>query len=1055
MRVKKRMQRRYHSVKGRIVGLLSGVLTFGMAAGLYPGGGTEAVLNVQAAEAISEPSVTDYATKEQLMDDTFKPDYGTGIGTNIGKLIFGKNSDGTVQKWYILGKDGSISGDNTIIFSDRPIEKEVQFYASTEKRLKYGSTIYPNNYLYSDLDSKLQSLEGTCFSNQERALMKDTEIKVKTGKDPDIISGSSFRRLYALEADPWKRSEKIYAGRQSATRISIATYCSNADTSKFWLRSITNETTEPNVYQDVQFVNVADKKVGGAKTVTEKLDVWPAVDLDMSNILFASSYDGSNINNRDGMILRLDGKNKDIGTVTYNPRTNTVTVKPVNTKKVVRLVVQYGKNANERGVFKKAVGANQTLTGSEIFENVNASDIDWSKCKIWLEITDADGMIYAVEATEDTNPTTIDSIVAKIDEPKAGETLSTSVITGENVTAEITWTDPNGLQVAADAKADYYPAKYTAHITFTPAKGYMFSDSTKIQINGLMCGPNLVDGKITAERYFYSSWDKLISITAPDPITADNGTSYADMNLPTQVDIVTEGDTVDKADVSWNTESPVRGSYDPNTLTEQTVTLEGTVTRPETINADGVNLTTSITITISAAEKNNTVEAPIADPEAGIYMENQTVTLQSATEGAVIYYTTNGVEPSSTAGTKYTGPITVAGTEGQSVETNIKAIAVKDGMQDSAVMTYTYTINLSAETPEIKAPVITSQPQDVTVKAGKMATFTVEATGTGLTYQWEIDTKGDNDFVSISGTTGKGASYTTGIRNMENNGTKYRCIVSNSAGSVTSRSATLTVEDDTTPPSETTHIITATAGEHGSISPSGSVKVKEGADQTFTITADEGYEIENLKVDGSEVSAASSYTFNNVTEAHRIEATFKQKVTNPDPGQPEKPDPGKPEKPDPNPAEEPKPEVKKDTVQASSQAPQHEHSFSWVTVQTASAAQDGLEELRCSCGIVKERSVVPASQAYVNELYQNLSQALAEGEVSFDSGRIYTISDYLIRKLQERADVTTTITFEYNQDKYRMMIPAGVDYSELLEDEDYFYGYFYFAKKVGARVESL
>lgn len=38
MRVRKRMQRRHHSVKGRIVGLLSSVLTFGMAAGLYPGG---------------------------------------------------------------------------------------------------------------------------------------------------------------------------------------------------------------------------------------------------------------------------------------------------------------------------------------------------------------------------------------------------------------------------------------------------------------------------------------------------------------------------------------------------------------------------------------------------------------------------------------------------------------------------------------------------------------------------------------------------------------------------------------------------------------------------------------------------------------------------------------------------------------------------------------------------------------------------------------------------------------------------------------------------------
>lgn len=978
------------------------------------------------------------------MDDTFKPDYGTGIGTNIGKLIFGKNSDGTVQKWYILGKDGSISGDNTIIFSDRPIEKEVQFYSSTENRLQYGSTIYPNDYLYSDLDTELENIRwnNKCFSDQERALMKDTEISAKSGK--------AFRKLYALDADLGQRSNRICAGRQSATRISIATYCSNADTSKFWLRSITNATTEPNVYQDVQFVSVVDKKVLGAKMVTEKLDVWPAVDLDLSNVLFASSYDGSNINNRDGMILRLDGKNKDIGTVTYNPRTNTVTVKPGSTKKVVRLVVQYGKNANERGVFKKTVGENQTLTGSEIFENVNALDIDWSKCKIWLEITDADGMIYAVEATEDTTLATIDSIVAKIDEPEGGETLSTSVDAGDHVTTEITWTY-DGQTVPANEKAKYYPARYTAHITFVPAEGYGFSDSTKIQINGSECEPNLLEGKITAERYFYSSWDKLISITAPASITVANGTAYKDMNLPAQVGIVTKGGTVNKADVSWNTGAPVSGSYDPNTLIEQTVILQGTVTRPETINANGVNLTTSITITISAAEKNNTVEAPIADPEAGTYTENQTVTLKSATEGAVIYYTTNGVEPSSTAGIRYTGPITATGVEGQSVETNIKAIAVKSGMQDSLVMTYKYTIELPSQTPEIKAPVITSQPQDITVKAGETATFTVVATGTGLTYQWERDT--GKGFEKWGGIYGKSASFTTGVLSKGGNGFKYRCIVSNSAGSVTSDSATLTVIDDATPPSETTYIITAAAGANGSISPSGSVEVKEGADQTFTITADEGYEMENLKVDGSDVSAASSYTFNNVTEAHRIEATFKQKVTNPDPGQPENPDPGKPE--DPNPAEKPKPEVKKDETPASSQAPLHEHSFNWVTVQTASAMQDGLEELRCSCGIVKECSVVPASQAYVNELYQNLSQALAEGEVSFDSGRIYTISDYLIRKLQERADVTTTITFEYNQDKYRMMIPAGVDYSELMEDEDYFYGYFYFAKKVGARVESL
>lgn len=1009
------------------------------------GGGTETVLNVQAAEAISEPSVTDYATKDKMMDGPFKTG-SNGVGQNIGKLIFGKNSKGEAQEWYIIGRDSRIS-DNILIFAASPIATEVQFYSSLED---HNSWSHANDYFSSDLDSVLYSIAGGTqfFSTKERELLKETDVQMENG-------AHGPRKLYALRGSYQTNNNIILAGRYNDKKISIETYCSASD-EEFWLRSATDMqgADEEEKAQRVLVVDPSQKKVAGAKLVTEKLGVRPVANLNLSDVLFASSYDGSNINNRDGMILRLDGKNKDIGTVTYNSRTNTVTaVRGETTSRYVDLVVQYGKAGSARGIFSKTMvnaGEQQTWTGSEIFGDVNASDIDWSKCKIWLEITDADGMIYAVEATEDTTLATIDSIVAKIDEPEAGKLLSTSVDAGDHVTAELTWMD-NNQTVPTDKKAEYYPACYTAHITFTPAGGYKFSNSTEIQINDVKGTSVPIDGKITMETPFFSSKDKLISITAPASITVANGTAYKDMNLPAQVGIVTKGGTVNKADVSWNTGAPVSGSYDPNTLIEQTVILQGTVTRPETINANGVNLTTSITITISAAEKNNTVEAPIADPEAGTYTENQTVTLKSATEGAVIYYTTNGVEPSSTAGIRYTGPITATGVEGQSVETNIKAIAVKSGMQDSLVMTYKYTIELPSQTPEIKAPVITSQPQDITVKAGETATFTVVATGTGLTYKWEKDT--GKGFKEWGGIYGKGASFTTGVLSEECNGFKYRCIVSNSAGSVTSDSATLTVIDDATPPSETTYIITAAAGANGSISPSGSVEVKEGADQTFTITADEGYEIENLKVDGSDVSAASSYTFNNVTEVHSIEATFKQKVTNPDPGQPEKPDPGKPE--DPNPAEKPKPEVKKDETPASSQAPLHEHSFNWVTVQTASAMQDGLEELRCSCGIVKERSVVPASQAYVNELYQNLSQAFAEGEVSFDSGRIYTISDYLIRKLQERADVTTTITFEYNQDKYRMMIPAGVDYSELMEDEDYFYGYFYFAKKVGARVESL
>ena len=71
-----------------------------------------------------------------------------------------------------------------------------------------------------------------------------------------------------------------------------------------------------------------------------------------------------------------------------------------------------------------------------------------------------------------------------------------------------------------------------------------------------------------------------------------------------------------------------------------------------------------------------------------------------------------------------------------------------------------------------------------------------------------------------------------------------------------------------------TYTITASAGPHGSISPSGNVTVNQGSDKSFTITPVIGYSIDDVLVDGSSVGAVSSYTFTNVTEDHTIYATF-------------------------------------------------------------------------------------------------------------------------------------------------------------------------------------
>ena len=80
------------------------------------------------------------------------------------------------------------------------------------------------------------------------------------------------------------------------------------------------------------------------------------------------------------------------------------------------------------------------------------------------------------------------------------------------------------------------------------------------------------------------------------------------------------------------------------------------------------------------------------------------------------------------------------------------------------------------------------------------------------------------------------------------------------------------------------YTIKATAGAGGSISPSGSVSVREGRDQTFTITPDKDYAVANVKIDGKSIGAVKSYTFENVRRTHTIEVIFMKANGNPQTG---------------------------------------------------------------------------------------------------------------------------------------------------------------------------
>ena len=814
------------------------------------------------AEKEIEKINTTYVTKDELMT-AFEPN-ANGTETNYGKLVFGKNSSGTPQEWYILGKDSGVSGDNTILFAASPIAKnqafEDDYFNNKAFQINFGvyesapTEVYPNHYGASDLRAKLKTMatNTSYFTTAEQSLMNATTVTTEDKKNSTAYTTTD--KLYALAADGLGDSyTTIKAGSDNSTILAMSSYWDSG--ARFWLRS-----PKAGYGGEVLLTYPADHVYSSA--VNNGLAVQPASNLNLSSVLFASAAEAASSDTAElytiasytTMTLRLEGTGKNIGTVTYNTTTGDIKAAKGSTSQTVAIVVQ-GNDGTDDWYYSKQITGTETINVSAIAsESYTPSSIDLSACKIWLETTDStENLTYAVNATETASSDITSVAITDIDIPAANTALDTSAsctTTGvSNTTPQITWTP--------SATTAGYNTSYTASIILTAAAGYEFTDSTTATINGNTATSvnKNADGTLTVTYVFpATAKDKLTSITAPQAITVANGTTYSAMNLPEQVNIVTEGNTVSSASVTWDTTTPASGNYDPFVLTEQTVTLNGTVTCPDSIDANGSSLTTTITITISAA---GIVGAPTANPTAGAYTENQSVALASSTVGATIYYTTDGSEPTILSGVpsgttkEYTAPITVTGTEGQSSTTTIKAIAVQNGMQDSSVETFTYTIQIPVPKYTVT---VTNGSGTGQYAQGETVTITAGAAPSGQQFkEWEVV----SGTITLASSTSETTTFT----------------MPTEAVSVKANYEAIPV---------TGYTITATAGANGSITPSGAVGVAVGGSQTFTISPSSGYVIDTLKVDGLEVTATTSYTFSDVKANHTIEVTFKQESQTPD-----------------------------------------------------------------------------------------------------------------------------------------------------------------------------
>ncbi|MCM1169070.1 MAG: chitobiase/beta-hexosaminidase C-terminal domain-containing protein, partial [Bacteroides sp.] len=120
------------------------------------------------------------------------------------------------------------------------------------------------------------------------------------------------------------------------------------------------------------------------------------------------------------------------------------------------------------------------------------------------------------------------------------------------------------------------------------------------------------------------------------------------------------------------------------------------------------------------------VRTPTFDPNGGVVTEGTRVSISTTTSGATIYYTQDGSEPT-VGSTVYSSPIVI------NEAVTLKAFAVKEGWENSAVATATFTIKTSGPiTERVAEPIFT--PNGGTVAAGTKVTITSATSGATILY---------------------------------------------------------------------------------------------------------------------------------------------------------------------------------------------------------------------------------------------------------------------------------------------------------------------------------
>jgi len=359
---------------------------------------------------MADASPIKYATAKQLKGfDTDDTD-----GKNPAKVYFGKNA-GNNQEWWIAGSQG---GDSVTLFAASPLGANQKFDSyssgdvstytktySAEWGCSYsGSTpseVNANHYGASTLRVALKGLETSCFSTAEQALMQETTIytndtKNSTNDTKTDCAYSTTDKLYPAYAEASGNyitvGENAPDNLNSGLRIDKEYWGSEF----FWLRA-PHITFIYNAWVAGRVSSVSHSNANREHAVV------PAFELNLSSVLFASAAEAASSETTNGtiadgaaMTLRLDGRDKTIGTVSYDAASGKIVAqKDAGAAGTVSLVVQ-GKSETSDWYYSVPAGEVTVVTKEQIETACSISGLNLAECKIWLETTeDEDSFAYA------------------------------------------------------------------------------------------------------------------------------------------------------------------------------------------------------------------------------------------------------------------------------------------------------------------------------------------------------------------------------------------------------------------------------------------------------------------------------------------------------------------------------------------------------------------------------------------------------------------------------------------------------------------------------------